>query len=69
MSGRDDFPLKQVWTFDGEIEIHTIHPPSTTALTFLVSYEDLQKSLRSFRNIKCAVYNLAHKIVTFVIWF
>lgn len=36
---------------------------------FLVSLKDLQKALRSFRNIKWATHNLAHKIVTFVIWF
>lgn len=36
---------------------------------FLVSLKDLQKALRSFRNIKCATHNLAHKIVTFVMCF
>lgn len=34
-----------------------------------MSVKDLQKLPRSFRNIKCATHNLAHKIVTFVIWF
>ena len=65
---RNDFSIKEIWLFDGEIEIRTILFSSAT-LTFLVSFEDLQKSLRSFRNIKCAMHNLAHKIVTFVIWF
>lgn len=51
--GRDDFSMKETWTFDGGIEIHTILFLPTT-LTFLVSFKDLQKSLRSFRNIKCA---------------
>ena len=64
---KDDLSIKEMWPFDGEIKIHTILFSSTT-LTFLVSFKDLQKSLRSFRNIKCAMHNLAHKIVTFVIW-
>lgn len=64
---KDDFSIKEIWSFDGEIKIRTILFSSAT-LTFLVSFEGLQKSLRSFRNIKCAMHNLAHKIVTFVIW-
>lgn len=38
-------------------------------LTFLVPLKDLQKSLGSFKYIKCAMHSLAHKIVAFVIWF
>lgn len=68
MGERNGFSYREIWPFDGEIEIGTILF-SSTAHTFLVSFEDLQKSLRSFRNIKCAMHNLARKIVTFVIWF
>lgn len=57
--------LKEIWTFDGEVEIQYF----SSTLNFVVSRKDPQKTLRLFRNIKCAMHNLAHKIVTFVIWF
>lgn len=65
---REKFSMKEIGTFDGNRNTYNSSPHPST-LTFLISFEDLQKSLRSFRNIKCAMHNWAHKIVTFVIWF